>query len=197
MRNDRGQAGVHPSRSRLGCASVLVAGAALVLGGLAWAWSVASAEACPELPREDLSLTEMANVHRQIQAFKRDPATPMVFTAREASFVLREEFGLLAWFATEGGAIRGEAQLDRLGRCWDVDFVGTVAVVEGRATVVPTDLRVGELPLGWLVRGRSFDLGPEAVDLQPRASEVLSHLEFAEVEGDRVRVRVDDPAWMR
>lgn len=160
------------------------------------AYRLASGPACAEIPREDLTLREMGTLRSTIESYKRDPSRPLDLTARQASFLLREEFQLLAWFTTEVGSVAGQAVVDEDGRCWNLVFRGTVAVDGGRATVIPEELRVGDLPLGWLVGGRAFDVGPERLP-QERARELLAHLASVRIEDGRVLVRVDDPSWIR
>lgn len=164
--------------------------------GAAIVFRLASAPECAELPREDLTLREMGSLRRAVETYKHDPSVPLTLDSRQASFLLREEFELLAWFSTDDGHLSGEARLPREGRCWNVAFQGEVAVDEGRATVTPDDLRIGDLPLGWLVRGRTFEFGPERVT-EEKAAVLLGHLASLRVDGDRVVVKVDDPTWIR
>lgn len=169
----------------------------LSLGGLGWAWALATSAECAEIPREDLTLREMGVLRRLIEGYKRDPTEPLALTARQASFLLREEFELTAWFATgDDGELTGELTVPRDGGCWNVSFRGTVEVDDALARVVPSELRVGDLPLGWLVAGHTWRLGPERMP-HDKARELLGHLASVRVDGEQLLVRVDDPSWIR
>lgn len=160
-------------------------------------WFLARSEACAELPREDLSLQEMGQLRRALDRYKSDPTIPITLTPRQASFLLREEFKLMAWLTVAGDQVRLEARLpEDDGTCWNVEFRGHVVVEDGVAHLVPSDVSVGRLGLGWVLRGRQLDLRPEQVR-EPKAAELLSHLTRVRVEDGWFRVEVDDPRWIR
>ena len=123
-------------------------------------------------------LDEMANLRRRVVAYKNDPTDPLVVTGREASFLLREEFGLLVWLTTSGDAVTSEARVTKAGRCWNVSFEGTIAVADGRATVVPAELEVGDSPLGGWSAGTPSTWAPtrSTSSPAPRRSSATSSL---------------------
>lgn len=178
----------------VGVALTLLAG--LGLGGLVW--SRARSAGCDTLPREDLSLREMGQLRRRMDAYKGDPDLPLTLSGREASFLVREQFELPAWLAIEGTQVHLEARLpEEGGRCWNVGFRGRVEVEEGVAHVVPTSFTVGELDLGWFVRGRRFEV-PDALlaSSGPGAAELARHLVSMQIADGTMFVRVDDPGWI-
>ena len=171
----------------------------LAVSGLgALAWSRARSAGCDALPREDLSLREMAQLRRRMDAYKGDPDLPLTLSGREASFLVREQFELPAWLAIEGAQVHLEARLpEEGGRCWNVGFRGRVEVEEGVAHVVPTSFTVGQLDLGWLVRGRRFAV-PDAVLAAPgpEAAELAEHVVSMQIADGTMFVKVDDPGWI-
>ncbi|MCB9689187.1 MAG: hypothetical protein H6738_03365 [Alphaproteobacteria bacterium] len=177
--------------------AVLSIAVASAIAGVGWAWSRATSPTCDEIPREDLTLREMGTLRRLIEVYKRDPSQPLTLSARQASFLLREEFELTAWFTTsEAGGLSGQLTIPREDGCWNLSFDGTVEVDDGVATVVPQEIEVGDLSLGWLVGGHAWRLGPARMP-QPKAEELLGHLASVRVDGGQILVKVDDPSWIR
>lgn len=177
-----------------GVVLTLLAGVGLTL----WIWSRVGPAACDELPREDLSLREMAQLRRRMDTYKGDPHTPLSLSGREASFLVREQFELPAWLAIDGTEVHLEARLpEDSGRCWNVGFLGRVEVEEGVAHVVPTSFTVGRLDLGWFVRGHRFAVPSAVVSAPgPEAAEILEHLVSMQIADGTMFVRVDDPGWI-
>jgi hypothetical protein len=163
----------------------------------------AVATECAELPREDLSLREMAQLRRRLEAYKDHPESPLVLTAREASFLVREQFQILAWIGIEGTEVHLETRLPDLagsgqGRCLSVTYRGSLDVHEREARVVPTSLRLGSLDLSWLVRGREMAVPESLVTVPgPGAAELFAHVVSMEITEGSVIVQVDDPGWIR
>jgi hypothetical protein len=163
----------------------------------------AVAPECAELPREDLSLREMAQLRRRLDAYKHHPESPLVLTAREASFLVREQFEILAWIGIEGTEVHLETRLPEVaglgdGRCLNVAFRGSMGVHEREARVVPTSLRLGSLDLSWLVQGREMAVPGSIVGVPgPGAAELFAHVVSMEIAEGSVVVRVDDPGWIR
>src|SRR5687767_5439710 len=109
-----------------------VASTLLVLIAMAgYGWSRARSSECAELPREDLSLREMAQLRRRMDVYKRDPVSTLILSGREASFLVREEFRLQAWLGIEGAQVHLEARVPEHGRCWNLAFQGRVEVERG------------------------------------------------------------------
>jgi hypothetical protein len=153
---------------------------------------------CAELPREDLSLGEMAQLRRRLDAYKHSPEAPLVLSAREASFLVREQFEILAWIGIEGTEVHLETRLPDDGRCLNVTFRGSLGMQERVAKVVPTSLWLGSLDLSWLVAGREMAVPESIVNVPgPKAAELFSHVISLEVAEGSVMVRVDDPGWIR
>ncbi|MEZ4235208.1 MAG: hypothetical protein R3F59_03400 [Myxococcota bacterium] len=192
---------------------VLVGSLATVLlaaAGLGWAWHLARSSDCAALPREDLSLREMGQLRRRLDAYKRsERPSPLILSGREASFLLREEFGLPAWLAVEGSEVSVQAQVGEEGRCWDLGFTGQVELEHSVARLRPSGVRIGRLDLSWLVRGRSFDVPVQSLPAEPPAPaddggrqpialrDLADHLLTMQVADGSVFVRVDDPGWIR
>jgi hypothetical protein len=186
------------SRRRVGRAILaLAAGLLLVAGGLAaWAWSLATASECADLPREDLTLYEMGQLRRTLDRYKSDPSSPMSLTPRQASFLVREQFELEAWLTVAGDQVLLEARQPTDRGCWNVAFRGRINVRDGVAHVLPTDLSIGRLGLGWIASLRSWEVRPNDL-ADARAADLLSHLTAASVSGGWFYVEVDDPRWIR
>jgi hypothetical protein len=177
---------------------------ALVGGVATWAYTRASASECTELPREDLSLREMGQLHRRIEKYKhRERPSPLILSGREASFLLREEFGLPAWLSIDGSEVRVVAQVEEGERCWGLGYRGQVELEHGAVNLQPDELTIGRLDVSWLVRGRTFVIPvgdpPAEVDEGPRARlrDIAGHLLTMQVADGSVFVRVDDPTWIR
>lgn len=170
-------------------------GVGLVLAGGS-AVQQAFARECRALPREDLSLAEMGQLRRLVDTYKSHPDLPMVLTARQASFLLREEFELQVWISAEAGVATLEARLPEDGWCWNVSFTGELSVEDAVATIRPDRMAIGDLSLSWLVAGAAWEVFPAQL-APPRAGELLSHLRRVRVVGDSFEVSVDDPAWLR
>lgn len=180
---------------------------ALLACGAGWAWSQARPADCGELPREDLSLREMGQLRRRIDAYKHDlRPSPLILSGREASFLLREEFELPAWLEVTGSEVRVRAQVEEGGRCWALGFRGSVELEHGLVRLRPTDLTVGRLGLSWLAAGRTFEIpvpvqtgSPPAREEGPRARlrDLAAHLLTMQVADGSVFVRVDDRGWIR
>lgn len=173
---------------------VFIAGGALVVYGLA-----RSGE-CEHLPREDLSLREMADLRHLMDAYKVASAPQLDLTARQASFLVREEFDVPAWLEIKGPTLRVEARLPDGApeRCWNVTYRGAFEVAHGRAYVVPDALRVGQLDLGWWIRAQRLAV-PDAIVAAggPKLTEFFGHLESLHVRDGGMSVTLDDPRWIR
>lgn len=188
-----------PAPSRGGRGWGWVVPAAVGLGALLAAASalLAAFDAdCAPLPREDLSLAEMGQLRRRVDRYKSDPSTPLTLTAREGSFLLREEFDLPVWLTVAHDELALEARVPQLGRCWNVSYVGDLVIRDGVATIRPRTLSLGHLSLTGLVSGATWDVYPGQMPL-PRAAELLQHTTSAVLLSDGLQVRVDDPAWLR
>jgi hypothetical protein len=151
---------------------------------------------CRELPREELSLAEMGHVRRLVDRYKSEPGTPLSLTARQASFLLREEFELPVWVSVDGDETSFEVRIPQGDRCWNISFAGNVTVRDAVATLTPTSMTIGHLAVTRFVAGSSWDVVPLQLRL-PRAVELLQHLRSVQVVDDRVEVVVDDPGWLR
>ncbi|MEQ1569754.1 MAG: hypothetical protein ABMA64_29230 [Myxococcota bacterium] len=176
-------------------AACVAAALALLTGGAGWAYVAASAVECEALPREDLSLSEMVQLRRRLDAYRDHPESPLALSGREASFLMREQFDLPAWLAIRGGEVALEARIGETGRCWNVGFRGELEVRGGRPLVSPDELRVGKLQLGWWLRGRQFELpGLEPSEEGAPLATLLAHLVQMDVVDGEVYLRLDDPA---
>lgn len=173
--------------------------AAVSAGGFVALYGFAAAGDCGQLPREDLSLREMADLRNLIDAYKVDD-TPLALTARQASFLLREELKVPAWLEIVGATVRVEARLPNgpPERCWSVTYRGTFQVEGGHAYVVPDLVRIGRLDLGWWLAEQRMEL-PEVVVVAggPKFTEFFSHVESLQVADGGLTLQLDDPRWMR
>lgn len=153
---------------------------------------------CAELPREDLSLHEIAQLYRRFDSYRADPTSPLALSARETSFLVREQFEILAWLETDGPQIHLETRLPRDGRCLNITFRGVLDVEERVPRITPMVLHLGSLDMSWLVEGREMTVPSSVVSVPgPGARELFSHLVSMQIEDGLVFVRLDDPAWLR
>jgi hypothetical protein len=180
-------------------------GVAIVSSGAALGvYRLATSEACGLLPREDLSLREMADLRHVLDGYKtriERLGPPLELTSRQTAFLLREELDVPAWIEVHGPVLRLEGRFtggNPEGRCWNVTYRGSFRVEGGQAYVVPDTLWVGRLDLGWWLRDQRVRLPPVLVKLGGlRLVDLFSHLELLELGGDKVSVRLDDPRWIR
>jgi hypothetical protein len=184
-----------PGGPRWRLVASLALGVGLGVAGLA-AFEQAFDAECHELPREDLSLAEMGQLRRRVDQYKSDPSVPLTLTAREASFLLREEFDLPVWMTVADNELELEVRLAQLGGCWNLRYAGDLAVHDGVARVRPREVVIGHLSLTGLLAGVSWDVVPAQLPL-PRATELLEHTTSAVLLADGIQVRIDEPGWLR
>lgn len=171
---------------------------AILAGVGGWAWLQAGTP-CEDLPREDLSLGEMAALHRRVEAYKQSTeGAALQLSAREASFLVREQLDLPAWLAIRGTDLAVEARVTRSGRCWNVGFQGSVQFEGGTPFIATDDLRVGRLDLGWAVRGWRFGLPRSWLATgDAQVDDLVNHLVSVEVTDGQLAVQLDDPEAIR
>lgn len=167
---------------------------AALVGVTAIVWSRAVDERCETLPRADLSLQEMADIKLKVDASEREGSTPIEFSGREASFVVRDVLGLPIYIDVDGDEMVAQAAVQRASSCYNVYFKGRVAVSDGVVSIVPRELRVGAVDLSWWVARRAFGPG---VLREAGADELISHVERLDVAEDRLTVKVDDVGALR
>ncbi len=177
------------------------AGVALVVVGAAslwasWASFAAGPEPCMELRQAQFTLEELIAAKDKVLDYERDPVGELVLSGKEASFVLADNLKFPVWIETRGEELFAEIALPAEDRCYNIAFQGVIDVVDGRARVVPSQLRVGGVDLSALVAGREVVAGPADVR-SPEARQLLAHTRRMYVDADRVHVVVTDPRSLR
>jgi len=189
----RGFASIGPTLRGVAIGVVVSVAAGCAIVG--WAWSMASQPGCVELQRADLSLSEMVEVKLKVDESERAGSSPLEFSGRETSFLMREVLQLPVFVDVSGDEMVVQAAIAREDYCYNVDFRGEVTVTNGVAVVRPTRVRIGDLDLSRWVNG-AWSLGPVLLG-DSSAGELMSHLERLEVHADRVSIKVDDVGALR
>jgi len=174
-------------------------GVLLTLGLLtlvsSYVWSLALSEECDRLERVDLSLEQMVDLKKKVDASRRAGSNEVVLSGPETSFVLREFVHLPVFVQVEGGQVGVKAAVPRDDQCYNIDFRGELAIEGALATVRPSHLMVGELDLSWWL-GEEVQVTPtDWVDAE--TVEMLAHLQRVQIDGDTVRIQLDDLAGLR
>jgi len=173
---------------------VLVTLAMLTLAS-SYVWSLALSDACQELERVDLSIEEMVALKKKVDDAVREGSNVVILTGPETSFVLREFLRLPVFIEVGEGQVGLQAAWPRDEQCYNVAFRGELAIVDGVAFLHPQTLMVGELDLSWWL-GDTIEVSPMALTDDDTVA-LLDHLQRVEVDGEHVRVEVDDLQALR
>lgn len=160
-----------------------------------WAWNQMLQPACREIARPDLSLQEMVDVKLKVDESERQGSAPIRFSAREATFVLREVLRLPMRVDVTDGHLHFEAAMPYRDACYNVDYQGVAEIAGGVATLHPAAFHVGDLDVA------SLATGPTPIArlawVSADAMEALGHVESLRVEGSEIIVDIDDVRAIR
>lgn len=170
----------------------------LMLGLSSWRlWTKAVSESCREVPRTDLTLGQMGDIKRRIEAYKAGQSDHLLLDAGEATFVFAEALRFPVWIEIEQDRLKADVAIEEdSGRCYNIRFDGVLAITEGVARVTPDALSVGDLDLTSVMGGQEFDLHPEDIQSE-RVRRLLTHTVEMTVVDHRIRLVVDDIASLQ
>lgn len=188
------------SRRLIGVGSLLVGASGF---GGSFAAHAVGPDPCMDLRQAQFTIDELIGTKDKVLAYEAEPEGELALSGKEVSFVLADNLKFPVWVETRGDELFVQAALpvepatDEAPRCWNVEFQGAVTVAGGQATVVPTALTVGHLPLSLLVAGRRFDVAPTDLEASPSARQLLEQVVRLSVASDEVLVSVRDPRSLR
>ena len=170
-----------------------------LIGGSLWAnwiWTRAFSETCDRVPFVDLSIKDIVQIRRRSESYRKSTNTNDYFelSDKEISFLMKDMFSFDVWVAFDGQKLHSKVAYPVEGGCYNLDFRGTVQVVDTVAEVSVTHLDVGQYNVDSWVGGRSFQFRPEDLQgwLEPAIIRGMKNTESLMVRSSKAQLQLRD-----
>jgi len=166
--------------------------------GASYVYLIAGPSRCEVLQPTDMTMDQLKQVKRKVTDYEANPNGEIHLDGSEASFILADNLKYPVKISVDGEEMVASLLIraDQQERCYNVQFTGSVAVEDGNATVVPSQLMVGGLNLSWLFGGRTFHIDPEVVG-KGAAGQMLEQTETLRLEDSQLHIDLEDPRRLR